>query len=422
MDRIRIAQVGCGGMGLRHIYGHIELQRMGFDTFDMVALCDRHTTSAEHVASEFERATGKRPKVYADFEEMLEKEPGLEAISITTDTRAHHSLCEMALEAGKHVSVEKPMGLTVRACHRMMASAERAGKVLSVAENFRRDPINRLVKALLDKGAIGAPRLVITVSARGGADILQSTGWRHSKTRGGYFLDYGVHETDLLHYFLGDWKSVFAETHLWETVRQASDRTGLLDKFYAHRVEEDAREGRIVATGQDTVMAVTRYTSGVMGSISMSWAAHGEATNLGIIYGDCGSIQLPHSRSGKPMKLTPSGASEPLSEQQVLDLVPDFELDDTTAAFYGKRKRLASYDKTFPQADAALIAIEMQDFANAIRGRSQPEVDGTLGLKAVAKCYAVLESGLAGLPVSVADVEADKVCAYQEEINRSVGL
>jgi hypothetical protein len=120
--------------------------------------------------------------------------------------------------------------------------------------------------------------------------------------------------------------------------------------------------------------------------------------------------------------MTLSGASGPLSEQQVLGLVPDFELDDTTAAFYGKKKRLASYDKAFPQSDAALIAIEMQDFASAIWGRRQPEVDGTLGLKAVAKCYAVLESGLAGLPVSAADVEEDRVCVYQEEINRSIGL
>ena len=421
MEPIRIAQVGCGGMGLRHIFGHIELKRNGFDTFDMAALCDRHASSAEHVAAEFERATGKRPKVYSEFEELLNEESDVEAISITTDTRAHHSLCEKALEAGKHVSVEKPMGLTVRACRRMTTLAEREGRVLSVAENFRRDPINRLVKALLDKGVIGSPRFIITASARGGAEILQSTGWRHSKTRGGYFLDYGVHETDLFHYFLGDWESVFAETRLWERLRQAPGRAGFLDDFYKHRVEEDAEDGRMVATGQDTVMALARYKSGATGNLSMSWAAHGEVTNMGIIYGDHGSIRLPHSRSGKPVQLTLSGASEPLSENQVLELVPEFELDSATAVFYEKN-RLASYEMEFSRSDATLIAIEMQDFAAAINGMGKPEVDGGLGLKAVAKCYAVLESGFAGLPVTVADVEEDRLFAYQEEINRSIGL
>jgi len=304
----------------------------------------------------------------------------------------------------------------------MITQAEKAGKVLSVAENFRRDPINRLAKALLDKGVIGNPRFVMNVSARGGGEILQSTGWRHMNLRGGYFLDYGVHETDLLYYFLGDWKTVFANTHLWEGVRRAGGMFGPIEQFYGHRVEEDAKDGQIVATGVDTVMAVTRYTSGVMGTISMSWAAQGEGTHLGIIYGDEGCLRLPHSRSGNQIHLTLSGSSEPLSGQEVLALVPDFELDDITAPFFSGQKRLASYDKTFPESDAALIAIEMQDFANAIRGDSKPEVDGAVGLKAVAECYAVLESGSAGIPVTLADVEQDRVNAYQEEINDSIGL
>ena len=61
------------------------------------------------------------------------------------------------------------MGITVRACLRMIEAASAAGKVLSVSENYRRDPMNRLTKALLRSGAIGEPRLVIDVATSGGA-------------------------------------------------------------------------------------------------------------------------------------------------------------------------------------------------------------------------------------------------------------
>ena len=61
----------------------------------------------------------------------------------------------MLLDLGLHTLCEKPLALTIRGCNQVIAAAERSGKILSVAENFRRDPINRLVRALLDDGAIG---------------------------------------------------------------------------------------------------------------------------------------------------------------------------------------------------------------------------------------------------------------------------
>jgi predicted dehydrogenase len=87
---LSLAQVGCGGMGLRHVYGLMELRTQGFDVFDLVALCDKQSSAVEHVASEAEKVLGKRPKTYTDFDEMLEKEPGVDAVDVVTDTRLHH--------------------------------------------------------------------------------------------------------------------------------------------------------------------------------------------------------------------------------------------------------------------------------------------------------------------------------------------
>ena len=98
--------------------------------------------------------------------------------------------------------VEKPLALTIRGCNRVIAAAERSGKLLSVAENFRRDPMNRLVRAMLDAGVIGAPQSILETSVHGRDHIL-ITPWRHQKLSGTITLDAGVHNADILHYYFG---------------------------------------------------------------------------------------------------------------------------------------------------------------------------------------------------------------------------
>jgi len=412
-------------MGLRHIYGLKELKQKGFGTFELVALCDLHRSAAEHVAGEAEKGLGRRPSVYTDYDQMLSQEKSLDAVNIVTDTRFHHTLALKAFEAGKHVAVEKPVGLTVRACRRMIEGAKRAGKVLSVSENYRRDPMNRLVKAVLEAKAIGEPRLVLKFSASGTRMVQQVAAWRHMKLRGGYVLEYGVHDADLLLYFMGDVERVYAETQLWEKVRYSANQplAGQLARFYGHRVKEDEEKAEVVeCTAEDMALAILRFKSGVMGQLSLSIASPGEGARADLIYGSEGSLKLPGSRTGRPVQLTRIDAQEPLSESEALALVPRFRLDDVTAAFFQSRRRLHSYDMPFEQIDRILIAIELQDFANAILNGQQPEVTGEEGLKAVALSYAVLESGYLRRPVSFVDVVEDKVNAYQREINESAGL
>ncbi|MDP7305860.1 MAG: Gfo/Idh/MocA family oxidoreductase, partial [Pirellulaceae bacterium] len=154
-----IALVGCGGMGLRHLHGLIEHNKK-FDSLRLVAVCDVNADAAQHVADVAEGALRSRPATYTDFDKLL-SEVKPDAIDIVTDTRMHHVFAEMAFDAGVHVMCEKPMGITLKACRRMRDAAERTGMTLSIAENYRRDPLVRLAKALLDGGAIGKPRMVM---------------------------------------------------------------------------------------------------------------------------------------------------------------------------------------------------------------------------------------------------------------------
>jgi predicted dehydrogenase len=77
------------------------------------------------------------------------KHMGSSASACTTDSGSHHLVAGELLDLGLHTLCEKQLALTIRGCCRVIA-AERSSKVLSVAENYRRDPMNRIVRALLD--------------------------------------------------------------------------------------------------------------------------------------------------------------------------------------------------------------------------------------------------------------------------------
>lgn len=423
MAHLQLAQVGCGGMGLRHVYGLIELRERGFETFDLTALCDRHRSSAEHVASVAEAGLGMRPRIHTDLQEMLEQDRHLDAVNIVTDTRVHHTFAIAAFEAGLHVAVEKPMALTVRACRTMIDGATAAGRVLSVSENYRRDPMNRLTKALLENGIIGDLRLAINVATSGGRDIRQAVAWRHLKNRGGLILEYGVHASDLTHYFMGEVERVYAETHLWQKNRTMAEPGEGMRRFYSHRVKEQIEEVEVIeATAEDTGVAVLRFGSGAIGQTTYSDAAPGEPSDEDIIYGSEGSLRLPGSRSGRPVRVTVSGRPAPVSDYDLLKEVPDFQLDDVTSRMFGGEGKISAYDPAFEQPDRKLIAIELQDFADAIVNDTEPEVTGEVGLDAVTLSYAILESGHIKKPVAFDDVRYDRTSAYQQEINETVGL
>ena len=166
--------------------------------------------------------------------EMARRVTDLDAVDVVTDPSTHHHIVCLALDLGLHVMVEKPMAITVKACHQMIEAANRNDRKLSVAENFRRDPSARLVRHLLDSGAIGRP-YVATNHALGGYRQIFITPWRHLKEKGGFILDEGVHYTDLIRYQLGDIAEVYGDVRLVEPVRKKRDSVLNPYEFYQKR-------------------------------------------------------------------------------------------------------------------------------------------------------------------------------------------
>jgi hypothetical protein len=100
----------------------------------------------------------------------------------------------------------------------------------------------------------------------------------------------------------------------------------------------------------------------------------------------------------------------------VLDLVPDFHLDSTTARLF-KADRLSSYGFSHPEADRMLLAIEFHEFGEWVETGSQPEVDGYIGRKALALCNAALESSVLNRTVTLEEIETERTGVYEAEIN-----
>jgi predicted dehydrogenase len=231
-----------------------------------------------------------------------------------------------------------------------------------------------------------------------------------------------VHTSDLTLYLMGDVERVFAETHLWErTIKIA--RPEQPTELYAHRVREEIEEADTVeATAEDTGLTLMRFSSGAIGQTTFSDAAPGEQSIAHVIYGSEGSLRLPGFRAGRPVQVALAGGLSPVAQKDLMRQVPDFRLDETTARVFGGRDKLYSYDAPIEHTTRKTLAVELQDFADAILSGRRPEVAGEEGLDAVALSYAILESGHVAQPVSFDDVRSDRVNTYQQQINESVGL
>ena len=208
--RVRLAIVGCGTISQLNAPGYLK-----HEACDVVALCDPVRERAEGRAVEW----GIDPKIYTRYEQVLE-DADIDAVELLTPTHLHAEQSIAALEAGKHVSCQKPVARTVEEADRIAEAAARADTIFRVTENFLYYPPLVKAKELLDAGAIGTPsivrmRVVLTDfeaapgSFRMGHDSLA---WRRDAALnpGGLLYDEGVHKYATAMWWVGDPEMVSA--------------------------------------------------------------------------------------------------------------------------------------------------------------------------------------------------------------------
>ena len=209
MDKVRLAIVGCGTISQLNAPGYL-----GHERCEVVALCDPQRQRAELRA----RQWGIEPRIYTSYEDVL-NDSEVDAVELLTPTSLHARQIIAGLDAGKHVSCQKPMSTTVAEADEIGAAVERAGAIFRVTENFLYYPPIVKAKELLEAGAIGEPSLVRIRTVRAGR--LEGSGlavepeaytWRRDSEAypGGLLYDDGWHKYATAMSWLGDVEKVYS--------------------------------------------------------------------------------------------------------------------------------------------------------------------------------------------------------------------
>ena len=142
-------------------------------------------------------------RIYRDWRDLV-ADPGIAAIVVATPNHLHADIAVSALDAGKHVLVEKPMATTSADCDRVVAAAKRSTGVLTVGLECRLSPQWGRIKSLIGEGKIGQPRHV-HVSLFRHPYRPGSGGWRYDRARvGSWILEEPVHFFDLALWYLAE--------------------------------------------------------------------------------------------------------------------------------------------------------------------------------------------------------------------------
>ena len=150
MNKVRLAIVGCGTISQLNAPGYLE-----HDQCEVAALCDPARERAEQRAAQW----GITPRIYTSYDQLLD-DPDIDAVELLTPTPLHAEQSIAALEAGKHVSCQKPMARNLEEAGRVAEAAARADTFFRVTENFLYYPPLVKAKELIASGVIGEPNMV----------------------------------------------------------------------------------------------------------------------------------------------------------------------------------------------------------------------------------------------------------------------
>jgi len=196
----------------------------------------------------------------------------IDAIYVCTPPDSHAEYAAAAIEAGKHVLVEKPMASSVADCERMIEAARARGVTLGVAYYRRAFPKMQKIKQLIDAGTLGVPTWVnIACHSWFSPAPDDPKHWRVEKARSGgagALADIGVHRLDLLDYWLGPSQVVFRDLHRLVQSYEVEDGASVIlklgngapvhayfswnSKTFIDRYEIVGSEGKLIADPLDT--------------------------------------------------------------------------------------------------------------------------------------------------------------------------
>ena len=360
MTRTRLVLVGAGVIGRQHSQVIAELA----DRVELVAVVDLHPDRAERVAAEHGAA------VFAGLTEALAAVE-TDVVSICTPTGTHGALAIEALQAGRHVVIEKPAETTLAKTDAIIAAQRAAGTLVTVISQHRFDRSTEIAVAAIARGELG--RLtsgIASVDWWRGQNYYDSGDWRGTweLDGGGALLHPGLHTVALLVATLGRPVEVFAYT-------------GTL----AHqRIEVE-----------DVTVGVVRFENGALGVLHATTAAYPGLSARLQVHGDKGSIVIDND------ELTFIHVSS-----------PDADAEEKAYGSLGPAGNQIADHATEPDTGggagsdpAALSGVahrrQYENFLAALAGEEPLRVDLETNRQAIAIITGAYESARTGRPVSL---------------------
>jgi len=286
-------------------------------------------------------------RAYKSYEEML-ADPAIQGIVVMSPNLAHRNHVEAAAAAGKHVLVTKPIATTIEDAVVMIRACERAGVILAVGHQSRREPAIRRLRQLLATGTLGRPVMVEANISTGNGMLIRPEQWRWKRNEcpGGPLIQLGIHHVDTLQYLLGPIVRVLG----WQ-----------------HR--------RFVPADIDDVTAtLLEFESGASGYLGAGYAS-GQACWIKLY----GTLAVAHYDQHLGLTLS----------------------RDTWEAGPARRQEAPGIPL---QPPIPTTREEVGEFAECIRTGKPPEIDGSQALRNLAVVLAAIRSQQTGQSVTVEDV------------------
>ncbi|OYU67048.1 MAG: oxidoreductase [Cytophagaceae bacterium BCCC1] len=227
-DKMKIGLIGCKGMGFSNLQRHIKNKGI-----ECIGLCDVDQNVLDERSAQLEKMQGSKAKTYGDYRQMLDNKE-IDYVIVGTPDHWHCLNMIGALDAGKHVYLEKPIAHNMDECNLMVKAAKKYGKIVQVGQWQRSGPHYEEAFKMVKSGMLGKIRLVKVWAYQGwmkpvnvlpdtavpkgvNYDMWQGPAQRHpfNENRfhfnfrwfwdyaGGLMTDWGVHEIDIALHAMG---------------------------------------------------------------------------------------------------------------------------------------------------------------------------------------------------------------------------
>lgn len=284
VDALGVAVVGFGWMGRVHTQAYTRVRhhypRLGVRP-ELVTVAEEVPGRAEEAADRFGFASFTR-----DWREVA-ADPRVQAVSITAPNFLHREIGVAMAEAGKHIWIEKPVGLAPRDARAVADAVAEAGVQGAVGFNYRNAPAVETARDLIASGELGT---VTHVRLRLFSDYAAhpdgALTWRYERERGGSGVlgDLASHGVDLARFLLGDIASLTADTAVF--VAEQARPTGATA---GHSLAVGGELGPV--ENEDYVNCLLRFASGARGVLEACRVSVGEQNNYGFeVHGTKGAV------------------------------------------------------------------------------------------------------------------------------------